>query len=181
MRKNVPEDLFENAAFLCEECQKLGYCKARARDFTHGHTPERKAPAPTPLPASSPPSFGRSLPAMSEREIRFWVPLSSGVATGSSGRILQKAHSLFHEEEYELSSYLYRDLLQSRNDYQEALVGLAAALYLMRQYDEAAVVAARITATEHTPYAERFLKSCEKAVVQRVVKKQRQGELMFAW
>ena len=185
MRKNVPVELMEDAAFLCSNCKTLGFCRRRAQDLRHDY--RRSNPQAAPLPPIAPSLGFKGSVAFSEREIKFWVPLKTQQAPAIGGKMLQKAHDLFHEEEYEQASYVYRDLLQTRNDYQEALLGLAASLYFLGKYEEATVMAMRLSAQEQTGAAERFLKSCEKAVQQQVerrpavrMRRSEQQLLMFA-
>ena len=50
------------------------------------------------------------------------------------GKKLQQAHDLFHQQEFEQASYVYQDILETRNDCDEVRIGLAAAFYFLGKY-----------------------------------------------
>lgn len=126
--------------YLCPECRPSGRCKY---DST-GLVVHRGA---------------------SDKEIKNWVEVRTRLIDSSTktGKKLQEAHDLFHQDEYEQASYVYQDILQSRNDYNEGWVGLSASFYFLGRYEEAAGAAEHIPFwSGHAQFIERFLLSCEK-------------------
>ena len=162
MKNKIPTEWLYSDPFLCEACQTLGYCKNRAKQVKKvkesRNLPELKQ-VPTKQRVAVKSIFV-------ERDLRFWVPIRTGVADAArtSGKKLQQAHDLFHQDEFEQASYLYRDLLETRNDYEEAWIGLAATLYFLGAYDEAATAASKLTGWEQSYQTERFMKLCETAI-----------------
>ena len=78
-----------------------------------------------------------------------------------SGKKLQQAHDLFHQEEYEQASYLYQDVLQTRNDCNEALVGLCTTYYFLGKYEEAVSAAINLPNWKYADFINKFSKKCE--------------------
>ena len=68
---------------------------------------------------------------ITERDISQWVPIRTTIkdANTNFGKKLQQAHELFHQDEFEQASYMYQDMLETRNDCDEVIVGLAAAFF----------------------------------------------------
>lgn len=54
-----------------------------------------------------------------------------------SDKKIQKAHDFFHQDEFEKSRALYKDFLQSRNDSQEAWLGLTICNFILGDYEKA--------------------------------------------
>ncbi len=52
-----------------------------------------------------------------------------------SDKFLQEAQDLFHQDEFEKSRTLYKDFLQSRNDSQEAWLGLTICNFILGDYE----------------------------------------------
>lgn len=120
--KNKKKQLSEPREVLCEACREIGYCLIRFNE-------ERGKVLPV----------GREI---TEKDIARMVPLKTALSIHTAtGMKLQQAHDLFHQDEFEQSSYLYRDMFSTRNDCEEVRAGLAAALFFLKQYEEAAALA----------------------------------------
>ena len=133
--------LFDETPLLCDHCKAYGYCIGEANVKLDDLFIE---------PAS-------------EREIRNWVNVQTEVKeVGSSySKKLQQAHDLFHQDEFEQASYLYLDILQSRNDCTEASVGLSASYYFLENYKQALSYASYLPKSINQPFLNRFYKQCE--------------------
>jgi len=141
--------------FLCDSCQQLGYCRK-----------SREA-----VIAEMLPKYYKVLSELNPEyhfmkisEVNNLVPIKTMVrdSNTAAGKKLQQAHDLFHQDEFEQASYLYRDLLTQRADYQEAAVGLAASYFFMKQYEEAAAVASGINDLNFNKQLSKFLDACER-------------------
>jgi len=116
-KKQIPED----KPVLCDACREIGYCLIRFNE-----------------------KRGKVLPVgreITEKDITRMVPLKTALSMNTPmGKKLQQAHDLFHQDEFEQSSYLYHDMFATRNDCSEVRAGLAAALFFLKQYEEAAAL-----------------------------------------
>ena len=141
--------------FLCDSCQQLGYCRK-----------SREAAIAEMLPKYYKvlSELNPEYHFMKVSEVNNIVPIKTMVrdSNTNAGKKLQQAHDLFHQEDYEQASYLYRDLLTQRADYQEASVGLAASYFYMKQYEEAAAVASGINDFDFNKHLSKFLDACER-------------------
>ena len=70
------------------------------------------------------------------------------------------AHDLFHENEFEQASYMYQDILASRMDCDELIIGLAASLFFLGKYEEAAGVITRLQGLLHHSKPDQFSELC---------------------
>jgi hypothetical protein len=127
---------------LCERCQLLGYCIA---DSIITLSEEKLMP-------------------ITDAEIRNFVNVRAEkkVATTILGKKIQQAHDLFHQDEYEQASFLYLDILQTRNDINEAWAGLAACNYFLAKYDEAVIACANLYIFSNEDFIKRFTLKCEQ-------------------
>lgn len=142
----------EEDPFLCDKCQPLGYCKA-ARERSKIEELRHR------LNLSK---MKKDIP-LTEREVSHWVPLRTMIkdANTSFGIKLQHAHELFHQDEFEQASYMYLDMLETRNDCEEVKIGLAAALYFLHQYEQAASAALKISSIFKRDWPMRLAHLCE--------------------
>ena len=62
---------------------------------------------------------------------------------------LQKAHDLFHDDQYTEAIELYKELLISRNDLDEAKAGLAISYFILEEYEMAETVAASFSTYQY--------------------------------
>ena len=126
---------------LCERCQHVGYCIA---DTIVTLALEKLLPA-------------------TDAEIRNFVNVRTDIkeATTMLGKKIQQAHDLFHQDEYEQASFLYLDILQTRNDINEAWAGLAACNYFLAKYEEAVVASANLNMFSNIDFIKRFALKCE--------------------
>ena len=132
---------FEEDPLLCDHCKAYGYCIGEANVQLDDQYLE---------PAS-------------EREIRNWVNVQTDVKEVGTrfSKKIQQAHDLFHQDEFEQASYLYLDILQSRNDCTEAAKGLSAAYYFLGNYKQALSYASYLPDRTNQPFLNRFYKQCE--------------------
>lgn len=140
MLNNLNLNKYDDDSFLCSDCRNLGYCKKRIESN------------------SSKVEF-----LVTDNEISHWVPVNARKLNGSNHFYtnLQKAHDLFHQGEFETASYLYRGLLSTRSECSEVYIGLAASLYFLFQFEEAAAIADKLTLSTYD-FAYKFATTCEK-------------------
>jgi tetratricopeptide (TPR) repeat protein len=80
------------------------------------------------------------------KRLKHLVPFKAYHRTSPSPQ-LQKAHDLFHDDKYTEAIELYKELLISRNDLDEAKAGLAISYFIMEEYEMA-----ESTAVSLSPY-----------------------------
>ena len=150
-----------NDPFLCSDCQHLGYCRKSREGVIQDLLPKHYEI----LSKSNPEHH-----YFKDIDISNLVPVKTMVKDymTTAGKKLQLAHDLFHQDEYEQASYLYRDLLTQRGDYQEAAIGLSACYYFMKQYEEAASVASGVNHFSFGKILPQFLDACANASEQSV-------------
>jgi tetratricopeptide (TPR) repeat protein len=142
--------------FLCDDCQPLGYCIKNREAAIESLLPKYYKVLSDPNP---------DYDYMKDADIVNLVPVKAMVKDyyTPSGKKLQQAHDLFHQNEYEQASYLYRDLLTQRADYDEAAIGLAACYYFMKQYEEAAAIVTGFSRFSIDNKIAQFLEACARA------------------
>jgi hypothetical protein len=152
-----PYDQITNNPFLCKDCQQLGYCR-KSREAGKVHIKLMQYT----IASSLNPKYSY----MKDTDITNLVPIKTMVKDymTTAGKKLQEAHDLFHQNEYEQASYLYRDLLLQRGDYDEATIGLAASYYFMKQYEEASSIAISINTHAYNKFIQQFLDACSRQV-----------------
>jgi hypothetical protein len=64
--------------------------------------------------------------------------------TSDNSEVLQEAHDLFHQDEYEKAKLIYKDLLNSRNEIQEAWVGLTICNFIIGDYENAYIASSNL-------------------------------------
>ncbi len=150
---------FKDVSLLCEKCQQYGYCIA---------ADERKKPVKL-VKKSKLQKFNKIIP-LSEREISHWVTLRTSIKDANSlfGKKLQQAHDLFHQQEFEQASYVYQDILETRNDCDEVRIGLAAAFYFLGKYEEGGIIAYRQNEKSYSTIADKFIRQCEKKLAEQI-------------
>lgn len=124
--------------FLCYRCQPFGYCLAAVENY------KEKIP-------------------ITDGQISQWVPIKTTIkdATTKFGQKLQRAHDLFHQDEYEQASYMYQDMYETRNDCNEIKIGLAASFYFLKRYEEAAGFSLKINLFFNSDFLNKFINQCE--------------------
>ena len=80
------------------------------------------------------------------KRLKYLVPFKAFQRISPSPQ-LQKAHDLFHEDKYTEAIEIYKDLLISRNDIEEAKAGLAISYFILEEYESA-----ESTASSLNPY-----------------------------
>jgi hypothetical protein len=153
-----------NNPFLCDDCQHLGFCRKNREKAIEDLLPLYYEVLSKPNPEYD---------YMKDSDIANLIPLKTMVKDyyTTSGKKLQQAHDLFHQDEYEQASYLYRDLLTQRSDYQEASIGLAACYYFMKQYEEAAATVVTVDSVSLKSSIPEFLNACEKGLKSEIEKR----------
>ena len=64
--------------------------------------------------------------------------------SSSSDKTLQDAHDLFHQDEIEKARDLYKEFVQSRNDSQEAWLGLTICYFILGDYENAYITCSNL-------------------------------------
>jgi hypothetical protein len=137
---------FKDDPFVCPECRKAGYCIERAKSKTQLYV---------------------EIPELEDTDIVKYVPIKTTIKEASTkfGKKLQQAHDLFHQDEYEHSSYMYADMLASRNDCNEVIIGLAASLYFLNKIDEAASIVLKLDYWYEKGFRDKFISLCESKII----------------
>jgi len=145
-----------NDPFLCSDCQQLGYCRKSREGVIQDLLPKHYEVLSELNPVHH---------YMKDIDIANLVPVKTIVKDfmTTAGKKLQMAHDLFHQNEYEQSSYLYRDLLTQRADYHEAAIGLSVSYYFMQQYQDAASIATSVNNYFFDRHLTQFLEACAHA------------------
>gem|GEM_PF-2315037 len=148
--------------FLCNECRALGYCKQQGR-ISESEKVDLMDFISKQIGDFDNVSTETDQKIATDKEIRSWVPVIAYNKNGSIQIVkrIRSAHDLFHQGEYEKAKDLYQEMLESRANEVEILVGLAASLYFLNKFEEAMAIAERITGyfNEFTQY---FIASCIK-------------------
>ena len=100
---------------------------------------------------------------VTDSQICNWVPLRY-IAQDSStpnGIKLSQAHEFFHQDEYEKALNIYIELLETRNDFQEAWVGSAVSNYMLANYEEALIAIQKLHEWRYRDFINVFIKQCE--------------------
>jgi hypothetical protein len=82
------------------------------------------------------------------KRLKLLVPYKAYQRTSPSPQ-LQQAHDLFHDDQFDTAIELYKDLLITRNDLEEAKVGLAISYFILEQYELAESEASRLNPYEY--------------------------------
>ena len=100
---------------------------------------------------------------LTESQICNWVPLRFLTQDSKTpgGIRLNQAHELFHQDNYEDALSLYKEILETRNDFYEAWIGLAASHYMLGNYDEALTVSYDLQKYWFQSFICNFSKQCE--------------------
>jgi hypothetical protein len=150
-------------AELCSKCQKHGYCISKY--YKHPTTNEL-----IPLPNID--SIGSGITmydqaTITDREISNIVNVRTDIKEASTkfGKKLQRAHDLFHQDEFEQASYMYLDIIETRTDIKEAWRGICASYYFMAKYDEAVAACLNSNTYFESNFVDRFVKGCEGKIL----------------
>ena len=139
--------------FLCERCQPFGYCLESA---------SRKNNRLSIVEIQK--QIKSENTGLTDREIAQWVPLRTMIKDANTkfGKKLQQAHGLFHQDEFEQANYMYQDMLETRNDCDEVVIGLSASFYFLNKYEEACSAILKLRNSVNLHYPNRFSIQCEK-------------------
>lgn len=98
-----------------------------------------------------------------DSQICNWVPLRyfAQDSKTAKGIKLTEAHELFHQDEFEEALAIYKDLLETRNDYQEAWIGSAVSNYMLGNYNEALIAIQKLHEWRYRDFINMFTKQCE--------------------
>jgi len=143
--------------FLCERCQPFGYCLESAGRKNNSLSIDEIQK-----------QIKLENTGLTDREIAQWVPLRTMIkdANTTFGKKLQQAHELFHQDEFEQASYMYQDMLETRNDCDEVVIGLSASFYFLKKYDEASSTIFKLNISHKLHYPNRFSIQCEKKLIE---------------
>jgi len=139
--------------FLCERCQPLGYClESVGRKNNYISITEIQT------------QIKLENTGLTDREIAQWVPIRTTIKDTNTkfGKKLQQAHELFHQDEFEQSNYMYQDMMETRNDCDEVVIGLSASFYFLNKYEEASSAILKLGTSHKFNYPNRFSIQCEK-------------------
>jgi hypothetical protein len=139
--------------FLCDRCQPFGYClESASRKNNHLSIAEIQK------------ELKLENTGLTDREIAQWVPLRTTIKDANTkfGKKLQQAHELFHQDEFEQANYMYQDMLETRNDCDEVIIGLSASFYFLKKYEEASATILKLSISHKLNYPNRFSIQCEK-------------------
>ena len=151
--------------FLCDKCKKHGYCiekfykKANSNELVSSSNSNSNSIVSARFSENSP---------ITEREISNIVNVRTDIKERSTrlGKKLQTAHDLFHQDEFEQASYMYLDIIETRNDITEAWRGLCASFYFLGKYDDAVSVCLNKNSNLDSSFSDRFIKGCEETLVE---------------
>jgi hypothetical protein len=137
---------FKDDPFVCPECRKAGYCIERAKKKNQLYV---------------------EISEMEDTGILKFVPVKTTIKDASTrfGKKLQKAHDLFHQEEYEQASYMYADMLESRNECHEVIIGLAGSLFFLKKYEAAVSVILKLDYWYENGFQNKFIRLCETKII----------------
>ena len=137
---------FKDDPFVCPECRKAGYCIERAKSKTQLYV---------------------EVPELNDNDIVKYVPVKTTIKDASTKfeKKLQQAHDLFHQDEFEQASYIYADMLETRNDCNEIIIGLAASLYFLNKIDEAASTILKLDHWYENGFRDKFISVCESKII----------------
>ena len=141
--------------FLCERCQPFGYClESAGRKNNHKSIDEIQN------------QIQLENTGLTDREIAQWVPLRTTIKDANTkfGKKLQQAHELFHQDEFEQANYMYQDMMETRNDCDELIIGLSASFYFLKKYEEASSTVLKLRISHKLHYPNRFSVQCENKV-----------------
>jgi hypothetical protein len=137
---------------LCERCQPFGYClESTGREKNYNSIAEIQKEKKL------------DNTGLTDREIAQWVPLRTTIKDANTkfGKKLQQAHELFHQDEFEQANYMYQDMMETRNDCDELIIGLSASFYFLKKYEEASSTILKLGTSHKLHYPNRFSIQCE--------------------
>jgi len=140
--------------FLCERCQPFGYCLESAGKKKNSFSIDEIQK-----------QIKLENTGLTDREIAQWVPLRTTIKDANTkfGKKLQQAHELFHQDEFEQANYMYQDMLETRNDCDEIVIGLSASFYFLKKYEEASSAILKLS-NSNNQYPNRFSIQCENKI-----------------
>ena len=77
-------------------------------------------------------------------KLKNYVPMRVEHHSHTPATELQEAHNLFHQDQYEEAKLIYSDLLQSRNDFQEAWLGLTMCNFILGDLEGAYIASSNL-------------------------------------
>jgi hypothetical protein len=82
-------------------------------------------------------------------KLKNYVPMRVERHSSTPSPELQAAHNLFHEEQFEEAKLKYELLLKSRNDYQEAWIGLTISNFILGDYEGAYIASTNLSTYQY--------------------------------
>jgi hypothetical protein len=88
--------------------------------------------------------FLQATTSLDYSKLKNYVPLKVEHQSSTPSPELQAAHDLFHQDKYEDAKFKYTELLQSRNDFQEAWLGLTISNFILRDFESAYIASSKL-------------------------------------
>jgi hypothetical protein len=148
---------------LCSICRVYGYCFSRYYKDPKTNKLIKKT-SNTAVFESLITPYNTS--PITDREISNQVNVRTEMKESNTqlGNKLQGAHDLFHQDEFEQASYMYLDIIETRNDCKEAWRGICASFYFLGKYEEASAACLNAYSSLDSSFINRFIKGCEKKI-----------------
>ena len=88
--------------------------------------------------------FSETTTSIDYGKLKNYVPLKVEHQSHTPSIELQAAHDLFHQDEFEEAKNKYTELLQTRNDFQEAWLGLTICNFILGDYESAYIASSKL-------------------------------------
>ena len=110
--------------------------------------------------------FSQSAISLDYSKLKNYVPLKVEHTSHTPSTELQEAHDLFHQDKYEEAKFKYSDLLQTRNDFQEAWLGLTISNFILGDYEGAYIASSKLLVYQYRDlisYIEKYRQNDSKS------------------
>jgi tetratricopeptide (TPR) repeat protein len=110
--------------------------------------------------------FSQATTSLDYSKLKNYVPLKVEHHSHTPSTELQAAHDLFHQDKYEDAKFKYTELLQSRNDFQEAWLGLTISNFILGDFDAAYIASSKLLAYQYRDlirYIEKYKQNDSKS------------------
>ena len=169
LKLSEPIEHSTNNMPLCSSCKVHGYCVAKF--YKDPHT-NKLIPIPENESSRERLTISDIKRPITDKEVSKIVNLRTEYNAGTKlVKKLQKAHDLFHQDEFEQASYMYLDIIETRNDSTEAWRGICASFYFLGKYEEAATACMNTNTGLGSWFTNRFIRACEAKMKEHEEKK----------
>ena len=110
--------------------------------------------------------FSPATTSLDYSKLKNYVPLKVEHQSSTPSPELQAAHDLFHQDKYEEAKFKYSDLLQTRNDLQEAWLGLTISNFILGDYEGAYIASSKLLVYQYRDlinYIEKYRQNDSKS------------------